>query len=134
MWENMDKRAMMNRLSCMAVGCLALLTAAVTAHAETWRCIDSAGRTYKASQKVPSDRCKLVSKDSPYAGTVEPVFATKPEPRIGMSQRDILSNTSWGQPNGVHRTTTQSGVHEQWVYYGSRYLYFENGILTTIQE
>jgi hypothetical protein len=116
------------------VACIALLTAAVTVQAETWRCVDPGGRSYKASQKVPSDRCKLVSKDSPYAGSVEPVIPTKPSPRPGMSQKDVLSNTSWGQPYDVHRTTTVRGVHEQWVYYGSRYLYFENGVLTTIQE
>jgi hypothetical protein len=51
---------------------------------------------------------------------------------IGMTQADALAS-SWGRPEKVNRTTTVRGEREQWVYPGG-YLYFENGILTAIQN
>lgn len=53
--------------------------------------------------------------------------------RIGMTQEQVLAS-SWGRPQKVNKTTTSYGVHEQWVYRGYNYLYFEDGILTTIQN
>ena len=43
---------------------------------------------------------------------------------------------SWGEPEYINKTTTKAGIHEQWVYdtLNHKYLYFDNGILTTIQE
>lgn len=51
---------------------------------------------------------------------------------IGMSQQDVL-DSSWGKPRDVNRTVSAYGVREQWVYDGG-YLYFKDGILTTIQN
>ena len=51
---------------------------------------------------------------------------------IGMTaERAKLS--SWGIPNKVNRTTSSRGVREQWVYDGG-YLYFEDGVLVSIQN
>lgn len=53
---------------------------------------------------------------------------------IGMSQQDVL-DSSWGRPERVNTTTTVRGTREQWVYPGRHnYLYFENGVLTSIQN
>ena len=52
---------------------------------------------------------------------------------IGSTQHDIVKN-GWGYPSGINKTTTANGVREQWVYGERRYLYFENGVLTAIQE
>lgn len=52
---------------------------------------------------------------------------------IGMSQQDAL-DSSWGKPDRVNRTTTASGVREQWVYGDRGYLYFTNGVLTAVQN
>lgn len=52
---------------------------------------------------------------------------------IGMSAADVLAS-SWGKPQKVNTTTTAYGVREQWVYGGGNYLYFENGVLKTIQN
>jgi hypothetical protein len=60
--------------------------------------------------------------------------AKKPGARIGMSPEQVTKETSWGKPNHINRTTTAHGVHEQWVYGGGNYLYFENGRLTAIQN
>jgi hypothetical protein len=51
---------------------------------------------------------------------------------IGMTSERVLLS-SWGRPEKVNRTTYSRGVHEQWVYSGG-YLYFEDGILTAIQN
>lgn len=54
--------------------------------------------------------------------------------QIGMTAERVLQS-SWGRPEQVNRTVRADSVREQWVYPGMRsYLYFENGILTTIQN
>ncbi|PEL13797.1 hypothetical protein [Bacillus sp. AFS017336] len=55
------------------------------------------------------------------------------QPKIGMSKEEVI-NTSWGKPESINKTTNAYGTNEQWVYSDNRYLYFENGILTDIQE
>ena len=54
---------------------------------------------------------------------------------IGMTKRMIFQ--AWGDPKDVNRTRTARGMREQWVY-GSirnrRYIYFEDGIVTAIQD
>lgn len=57
-----------------------------------------------------------------------------PQPvSIGMTTKQVLTN-GWGRPKDINRTTTANGTNEQWVYDGYKYLYFEDGILTTIQD
>lgn len=55
---------------------------------------------------------------------------------IGMNKAAAIE--SWGKPDDINKTTSSIGVQEQWVYkgknYDNKYLYFENGVLTTIQE
>ena len=41
---------------------------------------------------------------------------------------------SWGNQYDINRTTNAYGTQEQYVYSLKKYLYFENGILTTIQD
>lgn len=61
-------------------------------------------------------------------------FAKRPKlVRIGMTKQQVLA-TQWGNPNSVNTTTNRYGTREQWVYGGRNYLYFENGVLTTIQN
>lgn len=56
---------------------------------------------------------------------------------IGMTAQQCL-DSNWGKPDQVNKTTTAYGTNEQWVYgYNSSkmsFLYFENGILTSIQN
>lgn len=51
---------------------------------------------------------------------------------IGMSAERALRK--FGQPHKINRTTTASGVREQWVYDNGQYVYVENGKVTAIQE
>jgi superfamily II DNA or RNA helicase len=51
--------------------------------------------------------------------------------RLGMTADQVRQ--SWGKPEDINRSVTRWGVSEQWVY-EANYLYFDDGILTTIQE
>ncbi len=52
---------------------------------------------------------------------------------IGMTAQ--MARESWGKPDSINRTTSESTVREQWVYrQRDAYLYFENGVLTTWQN
>ena len=57
---------------------------------------------------------------------------------IGMNAQMVV--LGWGRnPNSINRTTTGNVVHEQWVYDGgkdspARYVYFDNGRVTSVQD
>ena len=51
---------------------------------------------------------------------------------IGMTSQQ--AEMSWGKPDSINKTIVGSGTDEQWVYNSGSYLYFENGILTAIQN
>lgn len=53
--------------------------------------------------------------------------------QIGMTTEEVLQS-SWGKPTQVNRTTNRNGTREQWVYGIRNYLYFDDGILTSIQN
>ncbi|MBP9940073.1 MAG: DUF4124 domain-containing protein [Comamonas sp.] len=54
----------------------------------------------------------------------------------GMTKDQVTM--AWGNPTDINRTIGSYGVHEQWVYrrgHGSaQYVYFENGVVTSIQD
>jgi hypothetical protein len=52
--------------------------------------------------------------------------------KIGWTKSMCIA--SWGKPYDINRTTNAYGTHEQYVYSLKKYLYFENGILTGIQD
>ena len=52
--------------------------------------------------------------------------------QIGMNKEMMIA--VMGKPLEVNRTVTRSGVHEQWVYDRTHYLYFDNDILTSWQD
>ena len=45
------------------------------------------------------------------------------DPHIGMTYEEVKTSL-WGSPNHINRTTTEYGIHEQWVYSSNRYIYF----------
>jgi hypothetical protein len=53
--------------------------------------------------------------------------------RIGMTKEQVLKS-NWGKPSSINKSIGASGASEQWVYGGGNYLYFKNGVLTTIQN
>lgn len=52
--------------------------------------------------------------------------------KLGMTKE--MCREAWGAPDDINRTIGSWGTHEQWVYSGGNYLYFENGKLTSIQD
>ena len=64
--------------------------------------------------------------------TVPAAPEEKPEPAIGMTESEVYAS-SWGAPQKRNTTTTADGEREQWVYEDG-YSYFENGVVTAIQD
>lgn len=54
------------------------------------------------------------------------------EVRIGFTKQMCIE--SWGEPEVINTTTTESGKFEQWVYGWFSYLYFEGNKLVAIQD
>ena len=57
-----------------------------------------------------------------------------PGVKIGMTKKQVLEGTSWGEPASINETITSIGTREQWVYGVGQYLYFTNGRLTSVQR
>jgi hypothetical protein len=62
----------------------------------------------------------------------EDILIEKHLVRIGMSAN--VCARSWGRPDHINTTITRFGRSEQWVYEDGRYLYMNNGVLTSIQK
>jgi len=52
---------------------------------------------------------------------------------IGMTASQVRAS-NWGRPEKVNRSSGSYGTHEQWVYGGNNYVYFQNGVVTSIQN
>lgn len=52
---------------------------------------------------------------------------------IGMTEDDVLKS-AWGRPQKINATQYATGTREQWVYGNGNYLYFRDGVLTSIQS
>ena len=57
----------------------------------------------------------------------------KKPPAIGMTADEVRAS-SWGNPKDINRDTYSWGVQEQWCYSDYRYIYLEDGIVTSISE
>lgn len=57
----------------------------------------------------------------------------KTDPLIGMTDEEVI-NSTWGKPEKINKTTYAWGITEQWCYKDNRYIYFDNGNVTAIQE
>ena len=53
---------------------------------------------------------------------------------VAMGMTKEMCRAAWGEPDHINKTTTKNGKHEQWVYSLGNYLYFDNNILTEIQN
>lgn len=54
-------------------------------------------------------------------------------PLVGMTADEVKQST-WGEPEKINKSTYSWGTSEQWCYSGYRYVYLDNGIVTSIQE
>jgi hypothetical protein len=60
------------------------------------------------------------------------VFISKGYIKVGMTKS--MAKDAWGEPQEIHRTIFATHSHEQWVYRGGNYLYFDNGLLSAWQD
>ena len=55
---------------------------------------------------------------------------------IGMTKVEVVY--AWGSPNDINRTISSNSTWEQWVFgnpiYGANYVYFDDGIVTSMQN
>ena len=58
---------------------------------------------------------------------------TSKAPQIGMTTSEV-KGTKWGNPDKINKDTYSWGTTEQWVYYNRGYIYFRNGVVTSISE
>ena len=90
-------------------------------------------KTAEAHEKLSALQAKIAEFDK-QEKTRLAELAKKPNVKIGMSKSQVINQSNWGEPKYVNRTVTKHGTHEQWVYSEYRYLYFDNGRLTVIQD
>ncbi|NMM64361.1 zinc-ribbon domain-containing protein [Clostridium sp. P21] len=88
--------------------------------------------SYGADEKIAREYNIEFAARSKYSNTTVNT-SNKKEPRIGMTADEVRKST-WGNPSHVNKTTTASGTSEQWVYSNNKYIYLENGVVTSIQE
>lgn len=55
------------------------------------------------------------------------------KPYVGMTEKQVESS-SWGKPDDINKTTYEWGNTQQWCYPNNKYIYFENGVVTSISE
>jgi hypothetical protein len=58
------------------------------------------------------------------------------DPQIGMTKEEVQL-TTWGNPQNINKTKTAYGTSVQWVYKINNkraYIYFDDGVVTTIQD
>ena len=60
------------------------------------------------------------------------VLIIKKKLKIGMTDKMCIE--AWGEPDSKNRTVLNGKETEQWVYKTNSYLYFDDGILTAIQN
>ena len=57
-------------------------------------------------------------------------LAKKPDVEIGMTASQVLSNSSWGEPE--YKKTNANA--ERWVYSNGKYLFMKNGRVTAVEN
>lgn len=54
-------------------------------------------------------------------------------PKVGMTAAEVRK-TKWGYPDKINKDTYANYVKEQWVYDSYGYVYFTNGVVTSVSE
>lgn len=101
-----------------------------------YKCKNQYGRT--VYQEVPCESTESAGEkiDATPARPHEKLTLREERPiSVGMTSEEVRE--AWGRPSDINRTISKHGTREQWVYkvglYGAKYVYLEDGIVTTIQ-
>ena len=93
--------------------------------------LETAMKAYQLGQLLKEFNTEYVSPWNEYYQEKE---SAKYEPGIGMTKQEVL-NSSWGSPEEINTMDSKYGNHhEQWVYGNNRYVYFDDGVVTAIQD
>lgn len=114
----------------IAFFCSCFLINVAQADTTIYKCSDPDGRIRFTDKARPD--CKAL--DFPKVSKRE---GPKPRSKRGVIKIGMLGEAAiaaWGKPLSVHRTTTAKGLSEQWVYGDRNYLYFQDGLLTAIED
>ena len=87
---------------------------------------------YKEIRAEDSKKVLSIIPDAFQSGTApkEP-DKTPDDPTVGMTESQVLDSI-WGAPDRKNIDEYEWGTHEQWVYEGKGYIYFEDGKVTSI--
>lgn len=106
-----------------------------TLHADGWPMADN-------RKGITADECKILigllylQRDG-YANQ-ETWIQSVSERKVAIGMTKVEVVYAWGSPRDINRTTTGGGTHEQWVFgnpiYGANYVYFDNDLVTSIQN
>lgn len=71
-----------------------------------------------------------------FTKTVDPVVTAaeckkKGDPKLGMNAAQVKA-TCWGPPSYVNMKLRQTGKYEQYVYGDNKFVYFHNGVVTSV--
>ena len=85
-------------------------------------------------QDLTEEQSEKFERLAPKYGKATAKMMVEEKVRIGWSKQ--MCKESWGEPDDINKTIGSWGTHEQWVYGDiyCDYLYFENGVLTSIQN
>lgn len=92
----------------------------IAEHKDNMEQLEKEREIEKAERRESNERNRLIQEKASRGVT------------IGMTKEDVLLS-SWGAPSNIKKTVNAYGTSEQWVYDNYNYLYFDNGILTSIQ-
>lgn len=93
------------------------------------------GKSYADYMKdLTEEQSEKFERLAPKYGKATAKMMVEEKVRIGWSKQ--MCKESWGEPDDINKTIGSWGTHEQWVYGDiyCDYLYFENGVLTSIQN
>lgn len=96
--------------------------------ADSIRNIQARKEKKKKSENLEKRKNRLISE---HGSEIADLILSR-KVRVGMTKE--MAKASWGKPSDINRTINQYGTHEQWVYEGGSYLYFDDDKLTTIQN
>lgn len=87
------------------------------------------------AEMIKDDIMYILKDESPITCKKEDFlcYIIKEEPKIGMTAEEVRAS-SWGSPEEINKDTYSWGVKEQWCYSGYKYIYLEDGIVTSISE
>lgn len=122
------------QVALLLIFCFVVYTCAASVPTnETYK--EKAKEAQKESNRLPlTEKGKKIKNKHPdWSNRICNVIASR-QIEIGMTNEQV--RVSWGNPYKINTTTSSNGDREQWVYgeIHSDYVYFENGIMTVLQQ